>query len=54
MNMIPTFILVGIHKGHECFNIVFNASIVTGTLIFVNVNASKNLIEVKSAVECIK
>jgi len=54
MNMIPIFMLVGVHKGHECFNIVFNTSIATGTLIFVDVNASKNLMEVKSAVECIR
>jgi len=54
MNMIPIFMLVGVHKGHECFNIVINASMATGTLIFVDVNTSKNLKEVKSAVECIR
>ena len=54
MNMISIFMLGGVHKGHECFNIVFNASIATGTLIFVDVNASINLMEVKSAVECFR
>jgi len=54
MNMIPIFMLVGVHKGYECFNIAFNASIATRTLLFVDVNASKNLKEVKSAVECIR
>ena len=54
MNMITIFMLVGVHKSHECFNSVFNASIATGTLIFVDVSALKNLMEVKSAVECIR
>ena len=54
MNMITIFMLVGVHKGHECFNIVFNASMATGTLFFVYVNTSKNMMEVKSAVECIR
>ena len=54
MDMTPIFMLVGLHRDHECFNIVFNASIATGTLIFVDVNASINLMEVKSAVECIR
>ena len=54
MNMTSIFMLVYVNSGHECYNIVFNASIATGTLIFVNVNASKNLMEVKSAVGCIR